>query len=340
MRSQDLFLPSFFCILVLSLFTIPVYASEWSCVLEDVCIYCIAVDQSKPVLYVGTGGGIYKTEDRGESWVQLNKGLDDFTFVYSIVVDPKNTNIMYAGCGNGIYRSTNAGLIWEKVNQLGGLFTGTGIDPDDTQIIYVGGFKSTDGGNKWERMSIEKFSNIISDYAVNHRNTQVIYAASWSDGILKSTDSGRTWSVINKNGCYQIAIDPIHTETLLTGGVNKLYKSIDAGKTWELIERGLPKGINRSVLVDPIDHRIVYTAIDKAGVFSSKNGGEIWQQLDKGGSPFGAIYSDLAINPTDPSILYIATTKGLWALQLEARGYHSIQPLGKLITVWGNIKDF
>jgi len=338
-KRQNLFLHAFAGLLFLLISVIPVDASEWECILQDKFIECIAVNPVKPIVYVGVAiEGVYKTENRGKDWAHIDNGLDPLTWVYGIAVDPKDTDIMYVGSCTGIYKSTNAGLNWIKKYPPDNNIFAVAIDPNNTQIVYSGHYKSIDGGNKWGKMNIEE-RFLITDFTIEPEHTKVIYAASWVTAfILKSSDSGKTWNVINNKGFSHVAIDPIQTETIYTGGLNGLYKSIDAGKTWKSISQGLPGGAIRPVLVDPIDHRIVYTGIDGVGIFFSNDAGETWRQLDKKGFPRNTTFWDLAINPSNPSVLYAATDNGLWSLELEPRVTHSIQPFGKMTTTWGNKK--
>ena len=64
-------------------------------------------EQHASVVYAGTAGtGAFKSIDGGATWNPLN--VD--TTVWSLYVDPTNSNVIYAGSnGNGVFKSTNAG---------------------------------------------------------------------------------------------------------------------------------------------------------------------------------------------------------------------------------------
>jgi len=334
MRKQSILLIASLGLSFLFAFTISADEPKWRHVFKDTIALCIAVVPKNPVVYIGTSAGVYRTEDRGKDWTHLNRGFEPLTWVYSIAIHPDNPDIMYAGSSDGFYNTTDSGLIWSKIRR--GWGPAVAISPDDIRTIYMGSFKSTDNGNTWESMDINRFIPAVIHFAIDRKHPGVMYAADlFIEGIFKSTDSGATWNIVNKDGCYRVAIDPVQSETVYTGGINELYKSVDAGKTWKLTDRGLPKGASRPILIDPIDHRVIYTTVDEAGVFSSKNSGKKWEEL----APIDDIYRDLAINPSDPDILYVAANNGAWVVELESR-QPPIQPLGKLATTWGNIKDF
>lgn len=60
---------------------------------------------------------LYKSSDRGKTWVASDKGLPNGTLVYSIAVNPEKPNRIYLGTSEGVFRSTNSGEKWEKTNE-------------------------------------------------------------------------------------------------------------------------------------------------------------------------------------------------------------------------------
>ncbi|MEN9950969.1 MAG: hypothetical protein RLY85_1721, partial [Bacteroidota bacterium] len=77
------------------------------------------------VYYMGiTGGGVWKTEDAGQSWKNISDGYFKTGSVGAVAVAPSDPNVVYAGMGehaprgvmtsygDGVYRSTDAGKTW------------------------------------------------------------------------------------------------------------------------------------------------------------------------------------------------------------------------------------
>src|SRR5262249_21889913 len=62
----------------------------------------VAVNPFNPnIVYIGTsGGGVFKSTDRGNTWSQFNAGLTNLD-VRALAVDPINTNMVYAGTSGG-----------------------------------------------------------------------------------------------------------------------------------------------------------------------------------------------------------------------------------------------
>jgi photosystem II stability/assembly factor-like uncharacterized protein len=147
--------------------------------------YHIRIDQNNPrVLYAtlwqayrnghsmssgGTGCGLLKSVDGGDTWVSLNekpgmpKGL---LGKIGIAISPVNSNRLYAMIENakgGLYTSYNGGDSWQLVNEDKNLwqrpwyYMNLQADPKNENgliILNVNGFKSNDGGKTIRRINV------------------------------------------------------------------------------------------------------------------------------------------------------------------------------------------
>ncbi|MBI3459163.1 hypothetical protein HY061_02795 [Candidatus Azambacteria bacterium] len=121
--------------------------------------------QSKNSFFIGTSSGLFKTTDRGRTFLELNKKLskldNNASHIFAMSIDRVNPNIIYLGTKYGLLRSKNSGSSFSLVNGLmpvNSLPIGAiEISPIDGKIIYVGAgafiYKSIDGGLYW---SVEK----------------------------------------------------------------------------------------------------------------------------------------------------------------------------------------
>ena len=107
----------------------------------------------------GPGGGLYKSQDGGVSWVELvDRGLPAQPGRIGIGVAPGRPQRVYAlidAAAGGLYRSDDAGASWTRVSadpriwKRGWYFGGVTVDPADPDVVYVcntGVHRSTDGG--------------------------------------------------------------------------------------------------------------------------------------------------------------------------------------------------
>jgi photosystem II stability/assembly factor-like uncharacterized protein len=117
-------------------------------------------------VYVGNGGGVYKSINNGSSWSQVLNIAGGTN--QSIAMSPINGNRVYAMSTSRLYRTDNGGTSWSTdltVNAgftAGGQFTDVNVCPTNSDLVYVtiGGytngskvFYSMDAGNNWQNIS-------------------------------------------------------------------------------------------------------------------------------------------------------------------------------------------
>jgi len=123
------------------------------------------------ILMVGTeNDGVFKSTDSGETWQQMNKGLEHLT-VYALAFDPKNDSIIYAGgYGGGVYKTTDGGQSWTNSSMGFDILDihSLAVDPVNTRVIFAGTtgggiFRSIDAGQTWQHAGLEGASvwNIV-----------------------------------------------------------------------------------------------------------------------------------------------------------------------------------
>jgi photosystem II stability/assembly factor-like uncharacterized protein len=164
---------------------------------------------------------------------------------------------------------------------------------------------------------------------------KLIYAASASGGVWKSVNAGTTWEPIFDNqstsSIGDIAIAPNNPEIIWvgTGEANNqrssswgdgVYKSENGGKTWEHMGLRTSQHIGR-IIVHPANPNIVFVASQgplwtdggERGLYKTIDGGKTWKAVLTISSHTGV--TDVAMDPTDPSIMYAA------AFQRQRKAY-------------------
>lgn len=218
-----------------------------------------------------TGGGLWKTTDGGERWTPVTDGQIKTSSVGAVAVSESNPDVVFIGMGescirgniqpgDGVYRSSDAGKTWTRVGfSDSDAISRIRIHPTNLNIVFVadfgrystpsaerGVYKSTDGGQTWQRKMFRDNRTGGVDIAIDRRNPDVMFAALWEAFRLE----------------YQMS----------SGGPGSgLFKSTDGGETWTEITRnpGLPKGIDGkiSVAVSAADPNRVYAVVE------NENGG-------------------------------------------------------------------
>lgn len=307
--------------------------------IEAGSIGAVTIAPSDPaVIYAGTGSacprgnvsagiGLYKSDDGGKTW--KHSGLTKAGQIGKILVHPDDPDLVYvAALGNifgknaerGLYRSRDGGSNWEKVLFIS---DSTGVvdlamNPENPREIYAaawraerkpwtlidggpegGIFKSTDGGDHWEKLENGLPSGLLGriGLAVSparpDRVWALIIAPEEEDaGLYRSDDAGKSWRRICRNhelrqrGWYytHLTADPQDENTLYVNNV-RLWKSIDGGKTFD--ERiYTPHSDHHGLWINPENPEIMINCND-GGACISLNGGRTWStQLNQPTSEF------------------------------------------------------
>jgi photosystem II stability/assembly factor-like uncharacterized protein len=340
------------------------------------------------VFYVGqVNGGVWKSDDYGRTWNPIFDH-ESTQSIGAIAVAPSNPNIIYVASGeglhrpdlsvgNGIYKSIDAGKTWTHLGLHDGQqIPALAIDPRDPNRIFAavlghpygpneerGLFRSTDGGETWQKSIYKDENTGASDVEIDPSNPDVIYASMWEaregpwednnevngtgGGLFKSSDSGNTWRPLT-NGLPKdlaqiyVAIAPSDSRRLYAtlgtaSGALGFYRSDDAGENWSKItDDPRPSGrIGGGDLaiprVDSKNAEVVYSA--STVTMRSEEGGKTWSGFR--GAPGGDDYQNLWINPNDPNIILLVSDQGAivtvnrgatwssWYNQPTAQIYHA-----------------
>ena len=207
---------------------------------------------------LGYGDGIYKTEDGGKSW--KNMGLKESRQIGKILIDPRNSDVVYVAA---------EGSVW-----------GPGGDR--------GLYKTTDGGENWEKVLEISENTGINSMVMDPRNPDVIYA---------SSEQRRR-----------------HVHTKIGGGPETaIYKTTDGGKNWKKLKSGLPAADMGGIGLDvsPVNPDVVYAIIeaaeDKGGFFRSTDRGVSWKKMSDHHSS-GQYYNEIYCDPKDVDKVYSVET--------------------------------
>lgn len=153
------------------------------------------------------------------------------------------------------------------------------------------------------------------------------YFGSVGGGVWKTVDGGETWKAVS-DGFFggsigAVAVSELDPNVVYVGGGEKtvrgnvshgdgMWKSTDAGKTWTNVGLKDSRHIPR-VRIHPRNPDVVYAAVlghlfgpsQERGVYRTKDGGRTWERILFANENAGAI--DLAMDPTNPRILYAST---------------------------------
>lgn len=158
---------------------------------------------------------------------------------------------------------------------------------------------------------------------------RLFYMGATGGGVWRTTDAGASWqsladSSFGTGSVGAIAVAPSDPNVIVVGmgeapirgnvsHGDGVYRSTDAGRTWRHLGLEATSQISR-VRVHPKDPDVLYVAAqgrvfgpsEERGIYRSRDGGRTWSRILFVDTRTGA--SDLAMDPTNPRILYA----GFW----------------------------
>jgi photosystem II stability/assembly factor-like uncharacterized protein len=291
-------------------------------------VVSIAFDpKSGSTLYAGTPHLPWMTSDGAASWRSIPTGMHDDSDIFSIEVDRNRPERVFAGACSGIYRSLNRGGAWKALPSPKRSSSRTYFIAQDPQYESVwfagtanGILVSRDSGNRWQILGPFAARSIAFDPGRLGR----VLIATETDGILRSENSGRTWSKVNKGFCNRPADAPIGPrEPVVTQGgrllrptAMGLQASDDRGATWQAVRGELESDSIQALSRHPQRPTVVFAS--KFGtVYASGDAGRSWRRISPPSWPIHSV-RHLAVVPGAPDRLLILTPQqGAWVLELE-----------------------
>ena len=253
-------------------------------------------------------GGAYLSDDGGDSWNTINRGLAKDPWFKRIPKQILQTG--YIARSFDIAFSPN----YRRDNTL--------FSPSWTYFL-----KSTARGRQWQKIPITLESNRPTKYAIavspSYATDRTIYLGSMrgtgEDYILKSTDGGQNFSVvgdINGQAVVYLAISPNFAadKTLYAGVKDGIYRTVDGGQTWQATGRGMPKLHQESKLAISPNYRADRTVFagTTAGLFISRDAGNSWESATIGEDSY---IEGVAISPafeSDRTLMVSVKGRGLF----------------------------
>ncbi|HTB30438.1 MAG TPA: hypothetical protein VK808_00330, partial [Bacteroidia bacterium] len=197
--------------------------------------------------------------------------------------------------------------------------------PGNSTILYAcapggGLWKSTNGGTSWATNTDQLVEISTSDVAIDPVNPSIMYLATgdgdgydaFTSGILKSTDTGKTWNTTGLNfqlatsGYYsyegnQLLINPDSTNVVFAAMNIGLYRTRDSGVTWTNV---LNDDI-RSIEFEPYHSNVVYASSEYGSFYRSTDGGFTFTKIVAGLPTSDVARLSIGVSPADSNRVYI-----------------------------------
>ena len=332
--------------------------------------------------YAGAAsGGVWKTTDGGNRWVPVSDSMP-VQAIGALAVARTDPSIVWAGTGegwairdsdvigDGIYKSVDAGRTWihsglDETGRIARIL----IHPTNPDVVFVcatgrltgpqqekGVFRTTDGGQHWDRVLFVDENTGCSGLSMDARNPRTLFAGTWQvemhpwaelsggagSGIYVSHDGGSRWTRVEAAGLphsplgkTDVAIAPTDSNRVYaliqTSDQGSVWRSDDGGRSWrvvnwsrELIGRA---GYYIHLAVSPANEDEVL--VSNSSFFQSTDGGMTFRSVNWGGDNH-----DIWWDPKDPDRFVITHDAGLTITTQHGRSTQRVSlPIGQMYHV-------
>jgi len=225
--------------------------------------------------YVAGDGGLWKSENGGSTFTNLNGNLNVTQF-YAIDVDANDPGRICGGAQDNSSLATEGNVVWDLQAVTGDGFVCL-IDPVDPDFAYItsypsGGYPSVSrsaGGlfgnffkitGSGSGVNAGDRSNWVTPYALDPSSPNILFLG--THRMYRSTNRGSFWTPVGPadlsgGGGATLTVIEVNrnfTSSVWTGSnAGKIWRSTNNGSDWGDISTGLPgRGIN-DIAGDPTD---------------------------------------------------------------------------------------
>jgi len=280
---------------------------------------------------------VWESQDEGESWVQLHKGLQNTVINAVKVPSPSMQTIFLAAMDNGLMVSNDGGNRWKR--KMSGVVDGhaqtveiSRRDPSKMYLLMnpwskkdrVFVYKSSNGGETWEDISFPLpamtlprlgfVDGLATNLVLDPGCDDILYVGTNGYGVFKTINGGKTWQTANRGlrtpyirGPNALLIHPGNSKIIyastLQGGV---FKTLDGGDNWMAVSKQYP--FTFGMAMDPSNPSRLLAGRPEKKIIISEDDGQSWKEIAlPGGNPANIASYAVAVHPLDPSVVVIGT---------------------------------
>lgn len=299
--------------------------------------HAIAFDPSdSDVMYFGCDGGIYKSTNGGESFLNLNNSFLTTQFYSGFANSASDSSVAIGGLqDNGTLKFLGSGS-WM------GIYDGDGgwcaIDPSNPLTMYYESQylsiqKSTNGGASRTQATSglpigSSNANFIPPFVLAPSASNILYAG--NRNVYKTTNSAASWFAPNggaqlngtKVACIGVSWSSPDTLMAGTGGSDigvthlfEIFASTNGGQSWTQVSDTslLPDRYPTDIEFDPTNSArayLTYSGYGTGHVFRTTDVGMTWSDISSNLPDLP--HQCVAIDPVYPEHLYVGNDLGVY----------------------------
>lgn len=276
-------------------------------------IHHLSFQQGK--LWCGSDGGIFVSDDLGDTWTDLSAGLG-ITQFYRLGCSEFDGDIIVAGAqdnGSNLFQNGS----WTHIFGADGFEAIA--DPYDPDILFCswqggGMLKSEDGGVNLIDISPSTDGDWVTPFVMHPADNNMIVAA--YKQVFQSWDGGISWNpisdeLVSGTNLNHIALAPSNTNYIYVSQASKIFVTTDGGLNWTYY---LPSSFYvKGMVVDPYDPtHMWYCGTSSTGdrVFETFDAGDHFTNIT--GNLSGLGLTCIAFQKDANESLYVGTSTGVF----------------------------
>jgi photosystem II stability/assembly factor-like uncharacterized protein len=273
-------------------------------------------------LYSISDGGIFKSTDQGDNWIDLSAGLGIRQF-YRIACSQTNPLVLTGGAqdnGSVARQASGVWADWLGADGMEGL-----VSPTNHLNLWGTSqngslYRSTNGGVSYSSLSRPSAGQWVTPLAIHPTDETILYGG-WT-GVYKSTNRGSNWTNISgttiSSTLADLALAPSNPNYLYASNGSTLYVTTNDGATWTV--RSAPSTIN-DIAVDPTNPAKIWIACNSSSnrVFVSSDAGATFTNIS---ANLPAIVArTIAIDDKTPRGIYVGMNIGVYFKEESATNW-------------------
>ncbi|MEL6810719.1 MAG: T9SS type A sorting domain-containing protein [Bacteroidota bacterium] len=284
-------------------------------------------------VFFATDGGVFSSEDGGETFVTHNGGLQTTQFYADMGSSSSRGDFLIGGTQDNASYLYKGNPSWFRI--LGGDGMSAAVRPDNDEIVFGSSQflairKSVNGGDNFFNAQPIIGSEPVAfsaPYVIAPSNNDIMYAG--ASFLYKNVVGGSSvWDatsaqvVDGTNLIVKIAVSATDPDLLLVAtapdpffgtGTPKIFRSTNGGVNFTEVSSSLPNRVCKDIEFDPTDDSVVYVTFSGFGsnhVYKSTDTGNSWTAIDTGLPDVPT--NTIVVDPLNPDDVYVGNDLGVY----------------------------